>query len=133
MDKIFSPIKGRLIEFLDIQDIKKELFYQISGISSSNFKGKGAFSELGGDKIAKILTIYPQLSARWLVLGDGSMIRTSDPGQLMVAEAPTRYKTQCSLCIEKERIIMAKDELIKSLKREISLTLANRPDNKQTG
>jgi hypothetical protein len=79
------------------------------------------------------LTIYPQLSARWLVLGDGAMIRTLEPGQLMVAEAPIKYKTQCSLCIEKERIIMAKDELIKSLKREINLTSENRGDNKQTG
>lgn len=75
MDKIFAPIKGRIYEFLDKQDIKREDFYKNTNISSSNFKGKGAISEIGGDKIAKILTHYPDVNPDWLLTGRGPMLR----------------------------------------------------------
>jgi hypothetical protein len=76
MDKIFSTIKKRIILYLDNKSISKENFFETSGISASNFKGKGAESELGGDKIVKILTIYPDISPEWLLTGVGSMLRT---------------------------------------------------------
>lgn len=134
MDKIFSPIKGRIFEFLNYQGIKKELFYEITGITSSNFKGKGALSEIGGDKIAKILSTYPKLSARWLILGEGQMIRAAEMGGSVIAEPNVKYNKHCSLCNEKERIISTQDELIKSLKRELSLvTQHNNSHNSQTG
>lgn len=46
------------------------------GFSDANFKGIGLKSELGGEKIAKILTSYPELSAEWLLLGEGDMLKT---------------------------------------------------------
>ncbi|MDL2215446.1 helix-turn-helix transcriptional regulator, partial [Dysgonomonas sp. OttesenSCG-928-M03] len=55
--------------------ISKESFYAETSIASSNFKGKGISSELGGDKIAKILTIYNDLNAEWLLVGKGKMIK----------------------------------------------------------
>lgn len=75
MDKIFAPIKRRIIEYIDYKGITKESFYTESGVSASNFKGKGAISELGGDKIAKILTLYDDLDAQWLLIGQGEMIK----------------------------------------------------------
>ena len=56
MDKILPPIKQRVIDFIADQNIKKVDFFNTTDISASNFKGKGMESELGGDKIAKILT-----------------------------------------------------------------------------
>lgn len=133
MDKIFSPIKGRIFEYLNSQGIKKELFYENTGITSSNFKGKGAISEIGGDKIAKILTMYPHLSARWLILGEGPMIIDQEYAPV-VSDAELKYKKRCSLCDEKERVIKAKDELIESLKRELYLiTGLKNGHNSQTG
>ena len=55
--------------------ITKESFFSETGISASNFKGKGAQSELGGDKLAKILTIYRDINPDWLITGRGSMLR----------------------------------------------------------
>lgn len=74
-DKIFSPIKGRISKYLEIQGISKEKFYDSVGLAAANFKGEGARSELGGEKIAKILTTYPNLSANWLLTGEGEMLR----------------------------------------------------------
>jgi phage repressor protein C with HTH and peptisase S24 domain len=76
MDKIFSPIKGRIIQFIERQSITKDNFFEKTGVSASNFKGKGAESELGGEKIAKILTSYPELNPSWLITGEGAMLRT---------------------------------------------------------
>lgn len=79
MDKIFSPIKGRVIQFIEKQGIKKENFFEKTGLSASNFKGSGAKSELGGDKIAKILTVYSDLNPNWLMTGEGEMLRSAEP------------------------------------------------------
>jgi phage repressor protein C with HTH and peptisase S24 domain len=76
MDKIFSPIKGRVIQFIENQHIEKQEFYKKTDLAASNFKGMGAKSELGGDRIVKILAAYPEISPEWLLQGIGNMIKT---------------------------------------------------------
>lgn len=68
-------IKGRILTFLKEQGISREDFYRSTGLSASNFKGAALKSELGGDKIAKILTTYKFLSPEWLIIGEGSMLK----------------------------------------------------------
>ena len=78
MDKI-SPIKENILYYIDNQNIKKEDFYKKTGISASNFKGPGLKSEIGGDKIVKILSIYDNISSEWLLTGQGPMLKESSP------------------------------------------------------
>lgn len=75
MDKI-STIKENILYFIDKQHISKVDFYDKTEISASNFKGSGLKSEIGGDKIVKILTCYPEISPEWLLTGKGSMLKT---------------------------------------------------------
>ncbi len=77
--KILSEIKRRIFEYLKIKGISKTSFYEASGIAASNFKGAGATSELGGDKIAKVLTLYEDLNADWLLTGRGEILLTKTP------------------------------------------------------
>ena len=77
--KILSEIKRRIFEYLKIKGISKTSFYEASGIAASNFKGAGATSELGGDKIAKVLTLYEDLNADWLLTGRGNIFATKTP------------------------------------------------------
>lgn len=74
MDKI-STIKENIFYFIEKQGISKVSFYEKTGISASNFKGAGLKSEIGGDKIVKILTMYSDLNPEWLLTGKGSMLR----------------------------------------------------------
>ena len=74
MDKILSSIKSRTLQYIDSQGLTKKSFFEKTGISASNFKGKGAKSELAGDKIVTILTIYKNINPYWLLLGEGSML-----------------------------------------------------------
>lgn len=76
MEKI-STIKGRILSFLDSVGIKKADFYQSTGLSDSNFKGRNRLSQPGGDMIVKILTSYPELSADWLLTGNGDMLKNT--------------------------------------------------------
>ncbi len=75
MEKLFSPIKSRIIQFIDSKKIKKEFFFKQTGISPSNFKGAGAKSEIGGDKIVQILSIFPEINPDWLLTGQGGMLK----------------------------------------------------------
>jgi len=76
MDKILSPIKKRLLDFIEDKGITKASFLLRTGIAASNLKGPGLYSEIGGDKIAKILSEYPELNPEWLVTGENTMLRT---------------------------------------------------------
>ena len=76
MDKIFT-IKERILYFIENQDIKKVDFFNKTQIASSNFKGEGKKSEIGGDKMVRILTEYPQISAEWLLTGVGEMLKSN--------------------------------------------------------
>lgn len=80
MVKIYSPIKSRVVQFIERQKIKKEEFYLKTSIGSGNFKGKNAESELGGENIVKILTNYSDLNPEWLLTGKGNMINKPVPG-----------------------------------------------------
>lgn len=69
-------IKERILSFLEFQGIKKVDFFEATGIQSSNFKGKNMSSQPGGDMIVRVLTIYPNLSAEWLLRGEGDMLKS---------------------------------------------------------
>ena len=70
-----SLLKDRILTFIQKQRIKKVEFYSKTGISPSNFKGSGLYSEIGGEMMAKIVSAYPSLDANWLLTGEGEMIR----------------------------------------------------------
>lgn len=76
MDKI-QTIKEKIFIFLEKKGIKKETFYRETGMSPSNFKGAGLKSDLGVDKLAKILDVYPELQRNenliWLITGNGEL------------------------------------------------------------
>ena len=87
MDKI-STIKDRILYFISYQGITKTEFFDKTEISPSNFKGIGLNSELGGDKLVKIITTYPIVSPGWLLTGEGSMLRSDDNPVATLSRTP---------------------------------------------
>ena len=62
----------RLQQFIEIKGISKYRFYQETGLSNGALdKGEN----LGSDKCEKILYVYPELNAEWLLTGRGSMLK----------------------------------------------------------
>ena len=72
MERILT-IKDKILAYLNEKGIRKSDFFEVTGIQSSNFKGKNMLSQPGGDMIVKILTLYPDLSADWLLRDRGDM------------------------------------------------------------
>lgn len=72
-------IKEKIMTFLNERNIKKVDFFEATGIQPSNFKGKNMLSQPGGDMLVKILTVYPDLSAEWLMRGEGDMFKINIP------------------------------------------------------
>ena len=70
------PIKERILKFIDYKGISKSKFSKITGIHPANFKGKGLKSEIGGDKLNKILSHFPEINPEWLITGEGEMLRS---------------------------------------------------------
>ncbi|QFQ13772.1 S24 family peptidase [Pseudoprevotella muciniphila] len=67
-------VKRKILSFLEKIGIQKEEYYKKIGVAPSNFKGVGLQSMPGGEIIVKTLTLYPQLSADWLLRDKGDML-----------------------------------------------------------
>lgn len=72
LDKNLSD-KEKIIQFLDIKGITKNKFYSETGFSNG-FLDSG--SSLGVDKLRRILDIYRDFNAEWLITGVGSPVKS---------------------------------------------------------
>ncbi len=74
-----TTIKDRLSEFLKAKKIDKTqldvLIEASNGVTGKFINGK---NEMGVNKVGKILQNYPDLSAEWLMRGEGKMLMTID-------------------------------------------------------
>lgn len=105
------------MDYIDNLNITKEKFFKDTGLSASNFKGKGAKSELGGDKIVKILTVFPDLSPKWLLTGEGPpLVETNSNCKQSSPELPPGPCQQCSI---REKLITQQEETIELLKEKV--------------
>ena len=84
-------IKEKILSYLEATGKVKADFYKAIGASPSNFKGAGKNSALSSDKIAEILTLYPDLSPDWLLNGIGEMLRI--PGSNNISVTPPQPLT----------------------------------------
>jgi repressor LexA len=93
MGKILT-VKENILQFIEKQHIVKEEFYRKTEISASNFKGNGLKSEIGGEKIVKILTCYPEINPEWLLTGKGSMLKSEVKEDRIIAERITDFSVK---------------------------------------
>lgn len=70
-----SPIKGRALKYAKEKGIPKTVFCSSISVSYENFKGKSLCSELGGEAIGRILSVYSDVNAEWLLTGEGEMLK----------------------------------------------------------
>ena len=73
-----SPIKQRILQFVDTLGISKRDFYAATGISRGTLESSTGITE---DTIAKVFATYPDLSPMWVVLGTGEMLNNQNPGE----------------------------------------------------
>lgn len=89
MDEFLAPIKQRILQYIDYKGLKKGDFFSIIEVSPSNFRSKSLKSEVGGDVIAKISSLYPDINPSWLLLGEEPMLKESGIEKHILAPGDT--------------------------------------------
>lgn len=105
-------IIDRIREIIKYQGISERAFCKEVGFSNG-FLGK--VNDIGSQKARDIIIRYPRISAEWLLLGIGPMLKPEGKNDA----------TPCALCAEKDRTISIlqsqiadKDEIIRLLRLE---------------
>ncbi len=117
-----TAIKVRIIQVLEIMHVPKEEFYKKIGMTSANFRGKAKNTPLNSDAIANVLSVLPDLDARWLITGEGEMLigKSSEETVFNVA-----VKEKDARIEDLKKQLSDKDEYIKHL-----LALLDKADKK---
>ena len=98
-------------------------FYEKIQVHPSTFSGKGLQSALSGTTIAEILKIYPELSADWLLLEKGEMLRKNNAKNMTVSDSPQATVSNGDMAIQAPvellNLLTSQQETINSLSRTI--------------
>ncbi len=89
-----SNVKERILRFIEFKGLKKEKFFSGIGMSYGSFKGKAKKTPINSKAIEKILHIFPELNAEWLILGKGPMLKTQNQGPGFIHEQSVNYNPQ---------------------------------------
>lgn len=73
-----SPIKQRILQYVDTLGISKRDFYAKTGISRGTLESSTGITE---DTITKVFAAYPDLSLSWVIVGTGEMLNNSKSGE----------------------------------------------------
>jgi len=111
-------IKERLLQYIQNLKIKKENFFEIVGLSYSNFKGIQKNSGLNSDAIGKILSIYNNINLYWLILGKGEMLLNNLPDQNKSEVNEPIANNYKGLQNDKEKIIHLLEEQVRELRKD---------------
>lgn len=71
-------VKKKILLFVQSIGLSKAEIARQLGISKSNFVGEAMASDLNVSMVIKFCQLYPQVSAEWLLRGEGSMLRSTD-------------------------------------------------------
>lgn len=96
MENKFSYIKQRILQVAEIKGIAKEKFVTELGMTYGNFKGENLKRPINSDTIVKLLTLYPEMNMKWLLTGNGEMIKDdyAEPEQQRItAEELAKFKS----------------------------------------
>lgn len=82
----FSPIKQRIIEYLEFKGLTMYQFNKESGITRGVIEKSSGISE---DNITKFIAYAPEVDVNWLVLGQGKMLKEhNDYGNPSMVQEP---------------------------------------------
>lgn len=69
---------NRLKKYIDYKGISISAFEKSIGMSNASFgKSLKNGGSIGGDKLEKILSVYPDINAEWLLTGGGEMLKST--------------------------------------------------------
>lgn len=95
-----DEIKKRLLQFAKEQKLIMGDFYDKISLAPSNFSGKALESSLKSENIVTVLKVYPELSADWLLLEKGEMLRKNNAKNMTVSDSPQATVSNGDMAIQ---------------------------------
>lgn len=88
-----SEISQRVLQLIDILELKRKTFADRLGITVQTISSWiHRDTDPSFETIQAILSAYPNISARWLILGEGKPLLMNN--ETIVAEQPAVYRTR---------------------------------------
>ena len=72
--KKISPIKERILYFVETLGISKRRFYERINVSRGTLESESSITE---EILTRFLAAYPDISETWLLTGEGEMLKKS--------------------------------------------------------
>ena len=91
-----ATTKERILQFVDYKGISKSRFYEETGMKRGFLDGDKLQTSIPDTFIATIIAKYPEINLKWLLTGEGSMIREPSPPTQQPSQSPPvkPYSTQ---------------------------------------
>jgi SOS-response transcriptional repressor LexA len=83
-----SPIKGRILQYLEKEGVSKYAFYQATGISKGTLDNDSGLTE---ENLMRVLDYAPNISLEWLINGSTPIIRGVKSPINMIEEGDISY------------------------------------------
>ena len=104
----------RIKQYIDFKGISVSAFEKSIGMSNASFgKSLKNGGSIGGDKLEKILTIYKDINAEWLLTGHGEMIKNS---QIQIKPVDNEW------LLHRFEEVIAENALLKKENEELKLS-----------
>jgi len=75
MEDKTTNIKERILLIAEKKGLSKEKFFEDLGLTYGNFKGKSKSTPINSNALADISTKYSDIDLKWLLTGEGEMIK----------------------------------------------------------
>src|SRR5690606_10998212 len=104
-----STTLKRIKEYIDFKGIRISTFEKSIGISNGSFGGQFKKNKTKGvDKLESILRLYPDLSAEWVLTGNGAMLKDTESYEQTIESLRKVIKAQEKTIAVLEHFIRAK-------------------------
>lgn len=118
-------VRDRVLIFTEKTNQTKKVMAKKIGISPTNLAPSATNSRFSSETIAKFLQVYPEVSAEWLMRGEGPMLRQKTDGVIngdVTNHAENNSTASIVFNFEKQTadIMKAKDDLIENLQRHVA-------------
>lgn len=109
---------NRLKKYIDYKGISISAFEKSIGMSNASFgKSLKNGGSIGGDKLEKILSVYPDINAEWLLTGAGEMLKSTT--KMNISHIDNEW------ILKRFEEIVAENALLKRENEELKLSRGN--------
>ena len=106
-----SPVKDRILYYIENLSISKREFYSKTGISRGTLESPTGITE---DTLAKFIATYPEVSLEWLIRGEGEIVRPNGP-----EEAPADLLEMASQSLSGEKYRQFSVSVLSNVRRAL--------------